>query len=191
MGRDDESGRLPPGQWLTEDWPVLHEGVVPPFDEATWSLRVFGRVRRELSLRYADLRALPAVERTADFHCVTTWSRYDNRWTGLRFADLLGRAQPLDDASFVLLHCDGDYTTNLPLGDLLRDDCLLAWGHDGAELSPEHGHPLRAVIPHLYGWKSAKWVRGVELLDSDAAGFWERRGYHRRGDPWSEERYAE
>ena len=185
----EEAGRLPPGQVATLKWPVLHYGAVPGFNRATWDFRVFGLVEQPLQLSYDELLALPQVEVRADMHCVTRWSRFDNCWEGVRVREVIERARPKREATNVLVHSDGGYTTNVPLEDLLRDDVLFAHSHDGQPLAPEHGYPLRLVVPHLYGWKSAKWVRGLELLDRDVAGFWERNGYHMHGNPWKEQRY--
>jgi DMSO/TMAO reductase YedYZ molybdopterin-dependent catalytic subunit len=182
--------RLPPGQVLTHKWPVLHEGEVPSFDPRDWDFRVFGLVERPLRFRYEELRRLPSREVTCDIHCVTTWSRYDNTFTGLPFTWLAREAGIRPEARHVLAHCERGYTANLRREDVLRDDVLLAWGHDGRDLTPEHGFPLRLVVPHLYFWKSAKWVRGIEFLERDVRGFWEQRGYHNRADPWRDERYS-
>ncbi len=184
--------RLPPGQHLTKGWPVLHEGPTPQIDPERWSLRVFGAVQREIELGWRDFGALPRIEAVADFHCVTTWSRYDNRWAGVAAHAVLDLAQPTPQASHVLLHCADSvaYTTNLPLSDFAREGNLFATHHDGAALDPDHGGPVRFVCHHLYAWKSAKWVCGVELLTADQRGYWEERGYHKRADPWLEERYS-
>ncbi len=181
--------RLPPGQTLTEKWPVLHYGGVPRVDLTRWRFEVTGLVEEPLSLTWAEMRALTPHDSVCDIHCVTHWSRFDNRFTGASVTELLRRARPKPEARFVLVHADPDFTTNLPLADLDRAENVLAWAHDGAPLSADHGGPLRLVVPHLYFWKSAKWVRGFELLADDEAGFWERNGYHMRGDPWAEERY--
>jgi len=183
------AGRLPPGQHLTEKWPVLHYGEVPRVDLARWDLRVFGLVETPLRLDWAALRALPAVEVASDIHCVTTWSKFDCRWQGVPFRELAARAKPKPEARFALVHAEGGFTTNLPLADLLDESVLLAWSMNGEPLAPEHGAPLRLVVPKLYFWKSAKWLRGFELLAEDRPGFWERNGYHMRGDPWKSERY--
>ncbi len=184
-------GRLPPGQVETKKWPVLHVGSPPRFEPATWDLRVFGAVEAPLWLGWEELRALPMVEATSDFHCVTRWSRYDNRWRGVSWAEVEGRVRPRPSARFVIFHADGGYTTNIALEDARREGVLLALEHDGAPLAPEHGGPLRAVVPHLYGWKSAKWLRGIELSATDKPGYWETRGYHNRADPWLEQRFSE
>jgi DMSO/TMAO reductase YedYZ molybdopterin-dependent catalytic subunit len=183
------AGRLPPGQHLTEKWPVLHEGAVPRTDLATWDLRVFGLVDTPLRLSWEALRGLPVVETTSDIHCVTTWSKFDCRWHGVSVRALAERFRPKPEARFALVHAEGDYTTNLPLADLLDESVLLAFAMNGEPLAAEHGGPLRLVVPKLYFWKSAKWVRGIELLAEDRLGFWERGGYHRRGDPWKSERH--
>jgi DMSO/TMAO reductase YedYZ molybdopterin-dependent catalytic subunit len=184
------SGRLPPGQYVTEKWPVLHYGSVPRFDPAQWDFRIFGLVERPVTLSYEEFRALPTTVVTCDIHCVTAWSRLGVTFEGVAAKTVLGLATIRPDARFVMVHAEQGYETNLPLEYLLADDALFAWRADGQELSPEHGWPLRLVVPRLYFWKSAKWVRGLELLATDRAGFWERNGYHMRGDPWHEERYA-
>jgi DMSO/TMAO reductase YedYZ molybdopterin-dependent catalytic subunit len=182
--------RVPPRQVLTKKWPVLHYGDVPRVDLATWRFEVSGLVEHPFSLTYDELLALPHQDTVCDIHCVTRWSRLDNRFEGIPVQDILRRAQPKAEATYVLVHADPDYTTNLPLSDLDRPENLLAFRHDGVDLAPEHGWPLRLLVPHLYFWKSAKWVRGFELLDFDMPGFWEQNGYHMRGDPWREERYG-
>jgi DMSO/TMAO reductase YedYZ molybdopterin-dependent catalytic subunit len=183
--------RVPPGQVLTEKWPVLTYGSTPRFDARVWRFRCFGLVEHEMSWTWADFLRLPRVEVTCDIHCVTRWSRLDNRFGGVRARDVLALARPRPAATHVLVHADPDYTTNLPLDVLLEDDALLALSHDGQPLTPDHGGPLRLVVPRLYFWKSAKWVRGFELLDVNAPGFWEVNGYHMEADPWKEERYSD
>ncbi|MGH9788280.1 MAG: sulfite oxidase-like oxidoreductase [Candidatus Acidiferrales bacterium] len=183
------AGRLPPGQVATLKWPVLHLGGVPRFNRATWDFRVFGLVEQPLALSYDELLKLPQAEVRADMHCVTRWSRFDNRWEGVPAREIIERARARSEATHVLVHADGGYATNLPLADLWREDVLFAHTHDGQPLAPEHGYPLRLVAPHLYAWKSAKWVRGLEFLDHDVGGLWERNGYHTYGDPWKEQRY--
>ena len=182
--------RLPPGQILTKKWPVLHYGLVPPVDTATWSFEVSGLVERPYSITWDELLALPRTTVRCDIHCVTTWSRFDNTFEGVAVRLLLERAGVRPDARFCLVHAEQDFTTNLPLVDLDRPDNLIALKHDGDWLTPEHGGPARLLVPHLYFWKSAKWVRGFELLEQDIPGFWEQNGYHMRGDPWTEERYG-
>jgi len=183
-------GLLPPGQSLTLKWPVLHYGSVPRFDPERWDLRVYGWVDSPLTLRWKDFNSLPRVQRLSDFHCVTRWSRFDNRWDGVPFRELLARVHPKPGATHVLVHAEQGFTANLPLADLDREPVLLATHHDGQPLTAEHGYPLRLIVPHLYAWKSVKWVRGLELLDHDAPGFWEQNGYHMRGDPWKEQRFS-
>jgi DMSO/TMAO reductase YedYZ molybdopterin-dependent catalytic subunit len=182
--------RLPPGQVLTTKWPVLHYGHVPQVDTARWTFRVWGEVGREVVLDWAAFSALPRHDVTCDIHCVTTWSRYDNTFGGVRVQEVLRQAVPRANATHVLVHAAPDFTTNLPLADLDRPENLLATHHDGRPLSAEHGGPVRLVVPHLYFWKSAKWVTGLELMEGDWPGFWEQNGYHMRGDPWAEERYG-
>ena len=182
-------GRLPPGQSLTLKWPVLHYGSVPRFDPEHWDFCVSGRVTHPLHFTWEEFNQLPRVQRTSDFHCVTRWSRFDNRWDGVAMREILTRAAPLANATHVLIHAEQGYAANVPLADLDRDEVLLATHHDGEPLSPDHGYPLRLIVPHLYAWKSVKWVRGFELLDHDQAGFWEQNGYHMRGDPFQEQRF--
>jgi DMSO/TMAO reductase YedYZ molybdopterin-dependent catalytic subunit len=183
-------GRLPPGQSLTLKWPVLHYGRIPDFDPAKWDFKISGLVESPLRFTWDEFRALPQVESTSDFHCVTRWSRLDNRWKGVRFNDVLDRAQAKPEAQYALVLAEEGYTSNIPLKDLLRPDVLFAFEHDGEPLTAEHGGPLRLIVPHLYAWKSVKWVRGFILLDHDRLGFWERNGYHAYGDPWKEQRYS-
>ncbi len=182
--------RLPPNQRLTEDFPVLHFGQAPDFIERDWTFRLFGLVEKEVVLSYKELLELPHERVTADFHCVTTWSRFDNLWEGIKGKVILELVTVKPEAKFVLIHCEHGYTTNLQLDEFLYDDVIFARKWNGANLSREHGFPLRLVVPKLYAWKSAKWVRGVELLSEDKRGFWESRGYHNHGDPWKEERYS-
>lgn len=184
-----ERPRVPPGQVVTQDFPVLTAGPVPRIDLEQWRLRLFGLVERETELTWDAFMALPQTTVVADFHCVTQWSRLDNRWTGVSLRDVLAVARPRPEAQFVLVHCYGGYITNLPLATLMQDDVLLAHQHDGKPLTPEHGWPLRLVVPSLYVYKSAKWVSGLQFRADDVLGFYERRGYHVRGDPWREERF--
>jgi DMSO/TMAO reductase YedYZ molybdopterin-dependent catalytic subunit len=156
----------------------------------TWTFACFGLVKQPVTWSWSEFVALPRVEVTSDIHCVTRWSRFDNRWEGVSIAEVLRRVEPLPEAKAVMIHADPDYTTNLLLSELNVEDALLALRHDGAELPLDHGGPCRLVVPRLYFWKSAKWVRALEFLDHNAPGFWEMNGYHLRGDPWSEERYA-
>ncbi|HMA42441.1 MAG TPA: sulfite oxidase-like oxidoreductase [Gemmatimonadales bacterium] len=182
--------RLPPGQILTKKWPVLHYGLVPAVDTPRWTFEVSGLVERPFTITWDELLALPRATVRCDIHCVTTWSRFDNTFEGVAVRVLLERAGVSPAARFCLAHAEQDFTTNLPLVDLDRPDNLIALKHDGDWLTPEHGGPARLLVPHLYFWKSAKWVRGFELLEHDIPGFWEQNGYHMRGDPWTEERYG-
>jgi DMSO/TMAO reductase YedYZ molybdopterin-dependent catalytic subunit len=183
-------GLLPPGQSLTLKWPVVHYGSVPWFDPATWDFRVYGLVEKPLRLSWQEFNALPNVTRASDFHCVTRWSRFDNNWEGVAFREILKRVTLKPGASFVLVHGEQGYTANVPLTDLDRDGVLFATHHDDQPLSPDHGYPLRLIVPHLYAWKSVKWVRGIEFFDHDVPGFWEQNGYHMYGDPWREQRFS-
>jgi DMSO/TMAO reductase YedYZ molybdopterin-dependent catalytic subunit len=182
--------RVPPGQRVTKRWPVLHEGPIPRFDRSTWRLTVSGACAKEVVLSYDELRARPAVTMHSDFHCVTGWTKLDNDWTGIKTRPLIEMAEPNNDAGFVSVAAEYGYTANVPLEFLLADDAILAWGHNGQDLAPKHGYPLRLVLPRVYGWKSVKWVRSFELLTDDRRGFWEVRGYHNAADPWREERYS-
>jgi DMSO/TMAO reductase YedYZ molybdopterin-dependent catalytic subunit len=182
--------RLPPGQIRTEKWPVLHYSHVPQVRTDNWRFSVLGLVEQPYQLTWDELLALPRQETLCDMHCVTHWSRYDNVFEGIPLRAILARARPRPEASHVLVHADPDYTTNLPLADLDRDANLLALRFNGEPLTPEHGGPVRLLVPHLYLWKSAKWVTGLEFLPDDEPGFWEQNGYHMRGDPWAEERYG-
>jgi DMSO/TMAO reductase YedYZ molybdopterin-dependent catalytic subunit len=190
-GRSPEApaGRLPPGQYLTKGWPVLHYGDVPRVHLPDWRFRVWGLVARPQEWTYEQFLALGHTAVTCDVHCVTRWSKFDNTFEGVPARKVLAAVQPLPEARYVMVHAEQGFTTNLPLADLDRDDVLFAYKHDGAPLTPEHGGPLRLVVPHLYFWKSAKWVRGLEFRADDAPGFWESYGYHMRGDPWQEQRY--
>ncbi|HEX9150064.1 MAG TPA: sulfite oxidase-like oxidoreductase [Thermoanaerobaculia bacterium] len=183
------SDRLPPGQVLTEKWPVLTYAATPRVDLQTWTFRCFGLVENALSWTWNEFLALPRVEVTSDIHCVTRWSRFDNRWEGVAVSEILRRVGLRPEAVAVMAH-SGGYTTNLSLADLWDDDVLLAFRHDGRDLEPDHGGPCRLVVPKLYFWKSAKWVRAFEFLDVNAPGFWEVNGYHLHADPWKEERYS-
>jgi DMSO/TMAO reductase YedYZ molybdopterin-dependent catalytic subunit len=184
--------RLPPGQTRTRKWPVLDAFGVPRIDPGQWALRVFGLVERELTLGLREFQALPRVRVFADLHCVTRWSRLGNLWEGVAARELLGRAGVRPSARFVVCHAhDQGWTTNLPLEDFLSEDALLADTHDGQPLTAEHGGPVRGMVPQLYAWKSAKWIKAIELIAADRPGYWEERGYHLRGDPWAEERYRD
>jgi DMSO/TMAO reductase YedYZ molybdopterin-dependent catalytic subunit len=183
--------RVPPGQVLTDKFPVLQFGRVPDYpDLEGWDFRVWGEVEHPLQLTWPEFRALQVAERTLDIHCVTRWSKLDTRWEGVAFSHVAELVQPKDSARFVIFHSEGGYTANVPLATAMQPDCVLAWSYDGAPLEPDHGYPLRAVVPGTYFWKSAKWLRGIELTPDDRPGFWERNGYHNDADPWKEERYS-
>jgi DMSO/TMAO reductase YedYZ molybdopterin-dependent catalytic subunit len=188
--RPPDPERLPPGQVATRKWPVLHSGSVPAVDLGTWRFRVSGQVERPLDLSWEEFARLPRQETLCDIHCVTQWSRHDNVFLGVPVREVLRLAGVRTEARYALVHAAPDYTTNLPLADLDREENLLATHHDGELLAPEHGGPVRLLVPHLYFWKSAKWVTGLELLTEDWPGFWEQNGYHMRGDPWGEERFG-
>ena len=183
--------RLPPGQVRTDKWPVLHYGSVPDADLGQWDFRVHGLVEKPVRWTWAEFQALPRVAVRSDIHCVTRWSRFDNLWQGVAIREVLMRVGVKPEASFAIVHAEQGYTTNLPLAELNQDDVLLADRHDGEPLAPEHGWPLRLVVPRRYFWKSAKWVRGIELATSDRPGFWEQNGYHNEADPWKEERFSD
>ncbi|HLE02916.1 MAG TPA: sulfite oxidase-like oxidoreductase [Dehalococcoidia bacterium] len=185
-----DPSRLPPGQHLVRDLPVLHLGSVPRFDPRTWDLRVEGEVEEPLRFSWAEFLALPRVVRKSDVHCVTGWTRLDNDWEGVLFQTLADLARPRPEARFVTIEAEAGYFTSLPLDDLLREDVLLAYRLDGKDLAPEHGWPLRLVVPHKYIYKSAKWVRAIRFTREQEPGFWEQRGYSNSADPWKEERYA-
>jgi len=188
--REKYGDRLPPGQKVVADWPVLTYGGAPRIEKRDWRLRLFGLVEEQVEFDWEQFTALPSMTIHRDIHCVTSWSRMDNDFEGVAFVELMRHVKLLPQASAVMAHCYGGYTTNLLLSDLMRDDVLLAYKHNGNDLPPQHGGPCRLVVPHLYFWKSAKWVRGLEFLDKDRPGFWEQYGYHMRGDPWKEERYS-
>jgi len=186
----ERKNRIPPGQRATENFPVLHYGGVPRIDPADWSLRLFGLVEREKSLSFSEFTAMPMVKVFSDVHCVTGWSRLDNLWEGVQSTALKDQVKILPEASFAIAHASGKFTTNLSLEDFFQEDVLFALKHNGRPLTPDHGYPVRMVVPRLYFWKSAKWVTGVEFTSEDRPGFWESHGYHNRGDPWKEERYG-
>jgi DMSO/TMAO reductase YedYZ molybdopterin-dependent catalytic subunit len=181
--------RIPPGQYVTERFPVLTYGPNPPVDRDTWSLSVDGEVEEPFTLRWDELLALPQHEVTVDIHCVTRWSKLDTTWTGVRVADLLERARVKPSGRHVMAHCDGGYTTNIAVQALLDDDVLVAHAYEGAPLEPDHGAPARLLVPKRYFWKSAKFLRRLEVMAEDRQGFWELNGYHDHGDPWREERH--
>src|SRR5262249_39048356 len=182
--------RLPPGQYLTEKWPVLHAGSVPKIDLATWTLEVSGEVERPLTLTWEQLLELPSREITVDIHCVTRWSRFDTRFKGVHWSELAKLAAPTPSARFAVAHAEQGYTANVPSSALGEETSLIAYQADGEPLTPDHGGPVRLVIASRYFWKSAKWLRGIELLDRDEPGFWERYGYNNDADYWKEERYS-
>ncbi len=190
-GQED---RVPPGQYVTEKFPVLHYGAVPQYEdlENTWDLRVWGTIEQPARFSFAEFRALPTISVTMDIHCVTRWSKLDTIWQGVQFKEFLNHIPALNPATaHVLAHCEQGFSANVPLEILLDDQAMLAYKYDGQELDPDHGYPLRLLVPKKYFWKSAKWLRGLEFLDDDKAGFWERYGYNNNADPWKEERYAE
>jgi len=185
-----DPARLPPGQYLTKKWPVLHAGSVPHTDLATWTFRVWGEVEEPLELSWEQFNELPRTDNVQDIHCVTRWSRFDTGFEGVHWRELEALAKPTPDARFAIAHAEQGYTANVPISFLRDENALLATHADGEELSLEHGWPLRLVIPGKYFWKSAKWLRGIELSAVDKPGFWERYGYHNDADPWLEQRYG-
>jgi DMSO/TMAO reductase YedYZ molybdopterin-dependent catalytic subunit len=182
--------RIPPGQRLVKSWPVLHYGPIPKFDGTNWDLEVSGLVEHPFTLTYEELRALPTVSVGADMHCVTGWTTLDNEWEGVSFRTFLEKASPKPEAKWVIAHCAHGYTSNLSLAAMRDDDVLLAWRNHGVDLDPEHGYPLRLVVPKRYAWKSAKWLTGLEFTSKNKRGFWEVRGYHIHAEPFAEERYS-
>lgn len=186
-----ETERLPPGQHLVKNWPVLDLGLLPQVDESQWKLTVNGAVENVEVWDWAAFQAKPQSEEVTDIHCVTTWSRYDNHWRGVLTRDLLEIVKPKPEAAFVALSSYDGYTTNLALEDFAAPDAMLVHSWEGQPLTREHGGPVRLMVPHLYFWKSAKWLRTIEFRTRDQPGFWEVRGYHNRGDPWAEERYSD
>lgn len=188
---DPASGnRLPPGQVLTERFPILHEGAVPEYDTGDWSLRLFGTLDRPIELRYADLQALPQRVLRCDIHCVTRWSKFDTEWGGVHLQDLLQAFDIQPKSSYVMAHADPNYQTNLLLDDLLHPQSLLATHYAGQPLTAQHGWPLRLVIAGRYFWKSAKWLRGLEFVAQEQPGFWEQNGFHLHADPFAEQRFS-
>ena len=187
--QDQEGLEVPPGQYVTEKFPVLTFGPTPRIDLDTWRFRVFGLVEEEITLDWKQFTGLEKVTVDAAFHCVTQWSRLQNTWEGVAFNEVMKLIKPKPEAGYVMVHCYGGYTTNVPLDVLADGDVLFAYRHDGEPLAPEHGGPLRLVVPKRYGWKSAKWANGLELMAKDAPGFWEVRGYNMNADPLKEERF--
>ncbi|UUI52073.1 sulfite oxidase-like oxidoreductase [Bacillus velezensis] len=186
-----QSERIPPNQNVTTKFPVLHAGNVPYYEDMSkWNLQVYGLVDRPMLLSFEDIKSFPEAEVKNDIHCVTGWSRLDNIWQGIRAKDIAEKAGVHKEAGFVILHAEEGWTANLPLSDFARETSLLAYAHNGEPLTPEHGYPLRGVFPHLYFWKSAKWLRGIQFTKENHPGFWEKNGYHMRGDPWKNERFT-
>jgi DMSO/TMAO reductase YedYZ molybdopterin-dependent catalytic subunit len=186
-GIDD--ARLPPGQYLTERFPVLHVGDVPTYEPGQWDLKIFGLVDQPFTINLDELKSMPAVTLLTDIHCVTKWSKFDTTWKGVRVRDLFERAGMQAGAAYIMGHAEHGYTANLPLGDVLLDESLVVYEYEGEEIEPIHGGPVRLLVPHLYFWKSPKWLRGLELRATDAPGFWEQNGYNMYGDPFLEQRF--
>ena len=188
---DEQKKRIPPGQYFTEKWPVLHYGSVPRGDLKTWNFKVWGEVENPFEFDWAEFKQMPRKSLHTDIHCVTRWSRLDMDFDGVAIQTILERAKLRPTARFVVVHAEQGYTTNLPIEVLDDDDVMLADIADGAPLTPDHGYPLRLVVPKRYFWKSAKWVRGLEFTQVDKPGFWERYGYNNNADPWKEERFSD
>lgn len=186
-----DKAKVPPGQFVTDKFPVLTYGATPKFEPESWTFSLMGLVEEPIELSHHDFMMLPQTKLTADFHCVTQWSRLDNLWEGVSISNIMKLVKLKPEAKFAMVFCDGGYTTNLPLENLLDDDVLFAHRHDGHDLAPEHGWPLRLIVPKRYAWKSAKWARGLEFMAEDRPGFWEMHGYHNDADPWSEERFSD
>ncbi len=182
--------RIPPGQRETTKFPVLHAGRIPKFDESKWDFSVEGEVETPRSMSWKEFKELPSVKVTSDFHCVTGWSRLDNEWEGIRFSEIARLAGPKKEARFVTIVAEESYTTSLPLKEMMDEEVLLAYGFEGRDLAPEHGGPLRLVVPKKYAYKSAKWVRKIVFTKEKELGFWEKRGYSDSADPWKEERFS-
>jgi DMSO/TMAO reductase YedYZ molybdopterin-dependent catalytic subunit len=185
-----DPARVPPGQHVTKGWPVLHAETIPPFDPATWRFRVDGEVEAPAEWGWEEFRSFPSTTLTSDFHCVTGWSKLGNTWEGVGFSEIAQRVRPRPAAAHVLVEAPSGYTANLPLPAALDDDVLFAWAHNDEPLPPEHGGPLRLVVPKRYGWKSVKWAIRARFLARDLRGYWEERGYHNDADPWLEQRYS-
>lgn len=184
-----DPSRLPPGQYLTDRFPVLHVGEVPTYEPGEWNLSIGGLVDTPYVLSFEELIALPSITLTTDIHCVTKWSKFDTVWRGVRVRDLLDAAGVKENATHIMGHAEFGYTANLPLADATLDESLVVWEFDNAPIEPIHGGPVRLLVPNLYFWKSPKWLRGIEVRDSDQPGFWERNGYHMYGDPFREQRH--
>lgn len=189
--KEAANDRVPPGQTVTDGFPVLHYGHVARYNDVRteWGLRVFGLVEEELRWTFDEFMALPTRQFGNDIHCVTTWSKLDNVWEGIPVSAIMDQVRLKPEVRYVMLHAEHGWTTNLPLEDFLRETTFFGLKHNGSELTPEHGYPVRMVVPHLYFWKSAKWLRGIEFMANDKPGFWERNGYHMYGDPFREQRY--
>ena len=187
----ERKNRLPPNQTKTEKWPVLHEGSIPDINLSEWKFRIFGLVEKGSILTFEKFSSLPKVKCFSDIHCVTGWSRLDNLWEGISTGEIKKLVKIKQEAKFAIIHAFGGFSTNLTLEDFFAEDALFAIKHNKEPLIPEHGFPVRLVVPRLYFWKSAKWVTGMQFTAKDIPGFWESRGYHNRGDPWKEERYGE
>jgi DMSO/TMAO reductase YedYZ molybdopterin-dependent catalytic subunit len=186
----ERKNRVPPGQRVIDKWPVLQYGGVPKIDVSKWKFRIWGLVKEERELNFEEFMELPQEKVFSDIHCVTSWSKLDNLWEGVSTSAIKELVDILPKAKFVMVHAVGDWTTNLSLDDFFQPDVLFAVKHDNETLTPQHGYPVRLVVPRLYFWKSAKWVTGVEFMEKDKRGFWESGGYHNHGDPWKEERYG-
>ncbi len=189
LDRGINPARVPPGQYVTDRFPVLHAGVTPRVDLATWDFVIDGLVDVPVTLNYSEMISLEPARTVADIHCVTKWSKLDTEWEGASVRAVLSKVAISRDATHALIRAEHGFTANLPIEDLLREENLLTWRFGGSDLEPDHGWPLRLVVPHLYFWKSVKWVRGIRFLDQDEPGFWERNGYHMYGDPFKEQRY--
>jgi DMSO/TMAO reductase YedYZ molybdopterin-dependent catalytic subunit len=187
--QENLSQRIPPGQKLTEKFPVLTYGDIPDIQTKDWTFTIEGLVKVKTIYNWNEMMSIEQIALTKDFHCVTQWSRLDNIWEGIKVKDLINKAGLLPNAKFALIYCYGGYTTNLPTKVLLDEDVLLAHKHDGNALLPEHGGPIRLIVPKLYAWKSAKWIKGIKLIETEELGFWENLGYHSYGDPWKEQRF--
>lgn len=186
----EAADRVPPGQYLTDGFPVLSAGPTPYTPQNEWSFTIEGLVKKPISWNWAEFTRLPSQSFVVDIHCVTKWSKLDTRWTGISL-DTLFKQVKIDPAGrFLMAFCDGGYTTNIPLAEAINGQAFVAYSFDDQPLAPEHGGPLRLVVPHLYFWKSAKWLRGLRIIEADEPGFWETLGYHNHGDPWKEERYS-
>jgi DMSO/TMAO reductase YedYZ molybdopterin-dependent catalytic subunit len=185
----EANDRVPPGQYLTNGFPVLTYGATPQVDINTWEFRVWGASEPK-TLTWDDFMQLPQTEFTADFHCVTRWSKLDVKWTGIKVTEFMKLIEVEPQAKHIMEHCYGGYTTNISMSDFVREENFFAFKLFGEALPAEHGGPMRLVVPHLYAWKSAKWINGLEFLENEDLGFWERNGYHKRGEPFAEERYS-